>query len=540
MLFYHLVVDLMSCSGLGLGLIKVHRSVSCGKETLTHCNLEGVVEGYSSSAFICFCNFKKAFKSINKLRKGKKRNDCDMEEDDEIQAQACKFPRLGNGSRNEANNKLGCTSGSDGRFHSTWHNNSSRIVRVSRASGGKDRHSKVMTSKGLRDRRVRLSVTTAIQFYDLQDRLGLEQPSKAIEWLIRAASDAISELPSLDATFPDTPPKQPSDEKRPCADEVEGDTNNFHQCQGQNLSLSKSACSSTSDTSKGEGLSLSRSKIRVKARERARERAAKEKDNNNNNESSYHHIAQHRQNQNHHSHNVTQTASFTELLTGGIRSSNNNNAVSVPNGVDDDESNTLFNKAKQWSPMVMDYFNSGLMVGGPSSTTSSRNHNNISPFSGENNSDQLQQFSFIPDHNNLIPVVTSTSSASSSQGGISGSDYNLNFTISPGHGLVGYNRGTLQSNSPSHIIMPHHHHHHMQRFSSSTMDGSSSNTLLPFFMGGGVAAQNMEANNSNNEQQQQQQQQQLQFSSHAFDGRLQLCYGDGTSRHSDQKGKAKN
>uniref|UniRef100_J3MIL7 TCP domain-containing protein n=2 Tax=Oryza brachyantha TaxID=4533 RepID=J3MIL7_ORYBR len=36
----------------------------------------------------------------------------------------------------------------------------SRIYRVSRASGGKDRHSKVYTAKGIRDRRVRLSVST--------------------------------------------------------------------------------------------------------------------------------------------------------------------------------------------------------------------------------------------------------------------------------------------------------------------------------------------------------------------------------------------
>nr|KJB57215.1 hypothetical protein B456_009G153900 [Gossypium raimondii] len=89
-----------------------------------------------------------------------------------------------------------------------WHH-SSRIIRVSRASGGKDRHSKVWTSKGLRDRRVRLSVTTAIQFYDLQDRLGYDQPSKAIEWLIKAAADAIAELPSLNTSFPDTPRQWP-------------------------------------------------------------------------------------------------------------------------------------------------------------------------------------------------------------------------------------------------------------------------------------------------------------------------------------------
>ncbi|PSS33655.1 Transcription factor like [Actinidia chinensis var. chinensis] len=72
-----------------------------------------------------------------------------------------------------------------------------RIVRVSRTFGGKDRHSKVCTVKGLRDRRVRLSVPTAIQLYDLQDRLGLSQPSKVVDWLLNAAKDEIDELPPL-------------------------------------------------------------------------------------------------------------------------------------------------------------------------------------------------------------------------------------------------------------------------------------------------------------------------------------------------------
>ncbi|KAJ8640392.1 hypothetical protein MRB53_017086 [Persea americana] len=72
-----------------------------------------------------------------------------------------------------------------------------RIVRVSRTFGGKDRHSKVRTIRGLRDRRVRLSVPTAIQLYDLQDRLGLNQPSKVVDWLLNAAQHAIDELPPL-------------------------------------------------------------------------------------------------------------------------------------------------------------------------------------------------------------------------------------------------------------------------------------------------------------------------------------------------------
>lgn len=72
-----------------------------------------------------------------------------------------------------------------------------RVVRVSRALGGKDRHSKVCTIRGLRDRRVRLSVPTAIQLYDLQDRLGLSQPSKVVDWLLDAAKHEIDELPPL-------------------------------------------------------------------------------------------------------------------------------------------------------------------------------------------------------------------------------------------------------------------------------------------------------------------------------------------------------
>ncbi|KAI3731773.1 hypothetical protein L1987_62962 [Smallanthus sonchifolius] len=163
--------------------------------------------------------------------------------------------------------------GSVGRLYG-WP--SSRIVRVSRASGGKDRHSKVLTSKGLRDRRVRLSVGTAIQFYDLQDRLGYDQPSKAVEWLLKAAASSIDELPSLDL---------------PIAGAI-SDLHHIHQMSSQNnrncnndnnnnndVSRGKSpSCSSNSETSKGSGLSLSRSENRIKARERAREITASRKE----------------------------------------------------------------------------------------------------------------------------------------------------------------------------------------------------------------------------------------------------------------------
>ncbi|KAL9689479.1 hypothetical protein QQ045_009865 [Rhodiola kirilowii] len=98
-----------------------------------------------------------------------------------------------NGNSKFGNNKSTVVSSS--RQWSAFRN--PRIVRVSRSFGGKDRHSKVCTVRGLRDRRIRLSVPTAIQLYDLQERLGLSQPSKVIDWLIENTKEDIDKLPPL-------------------------------------------------------------------------------------------------------------------------------------------------------------------------------------------------------------------------------------------------------------------------------------------------------------------------------------------------------
>ncbi|KNA08315.1 hypothetical protein SOVF_163700 [Spinacia oleracea] len=74
---------------------------------------------------------------------------------------------------------------------------------IIRATGRKDRHSKVFTAKGPRDRRVRLAAHTAIEFYDVQDRLGYDRPSKVVEWLMKKAQtciDKLDELPPWDPT----------------------------------------------------------------------------------------------------------------------------------------------------------------------------------------------------------------------------------------------------------------------------------------------------------------------------------------------------
>lgn len=58
----------------------------------------------------------------------------------------------------------------------------------------KDRHSKILTAQGLRDRRVRLSIGIARRFFDLQDMLGFDKASKTVEWLLRKSRVSIKKL----------------------------------------------------------------------------------------------------------------------------------------------------------------------------------------------------------------------------------------------------------------------------------------------------------------------------------------------------------
>ncbi|EEF38011.1 transcription factor TCP12 [Ricinus communis] len=61
-------------------------------------------------------------------------------------------------------------------------------------SGKKDRHSKIYTAQGPRDRRMRLSLQIARKFFDLQDMLGFDKASKTIDWLFTKSKAAIKEL----------------------------------------------------------------------------------------------------------------------------------------------------------------------------------------------------------------------------------------------------------------------------------------------------------------------------------------------------------
>ncbi|KAL6587615.1 hypothetical protein OROMI_000593 [Orobanche minor] len=63
-------------------------------------------------------------------------------------------------------------------------------------TGKKDRHSKIYTAQGPRDRRVRLSIGVARKFFDLQEMLGFDKPSKTLDWLLTKSRTAIKHLVS--------------------------------------------------------------------------------------------------------------------------------------------------------------------------------------------------------------------------------------------------------------------------------------------------------------------------------------------------------
>ncbi|KAK7273186.1 hypothetical protein RIF29_14234 [Crotalaria pallida] len=70
----------------------------------------------------------------------------------------------------------------------------SNFLITKKPASKKDRHSKIHTSQGLRDRRVRLSIDIARKFFDLQDMLGFDKASDTLEWLFNKSKKAMKEL----------------------------------------------------------------------------------------------------------------------------------------------------------------------------------------------------------------------------------------------------------------------------------------------------------------------------------------------------------
>ncbi|KAJ9554974.1 hypothetical protein OSB04_009588 [Centaurea solstitialis] len=206
--------------------------------------------------------------------------------------------------------------------------------------------------------------------------LGYDQPSKAVKWLLKAASTSIDKLPSI--SFRLLIRRFPASYRTTTAIATTGSNNN----------VSKSpACSSTSETSKGSGLSLSRSENRVKAQERATEMTSKkEKDKETDSA---------RGSVRNQVNNISENDSFTDVLTGGI----NGTAVRRPNPTANPESRTT----------PMDYFfsrspqppSSHLIEMPPFNLTAGDNHHH-----NRNHQQDHHHFSFL--QNSFALAVTTT------------------------------------------------------------------------------------------------------------------------------------
>ena len=70
-----------------------------------------------------------------------------------------------------------------------------QIMNIPRKRSSKrDRHSKINTARGPRDRRMRLSLKVAPDFFGLQELLGYDTASRTVEWLLIKSKDEIKKL----------------------------------------------------------------------------------------------------------------------------------------------------------------------------------------------------------------------------------------------------------------------------------------------------------------------------------------------------------
>ncbi|CAN0870465.1 Transcription factor TB1 [Linum grandiflorum] len=149
-------------------------------------------------------------------------------------------------------------------------------VKVKRSSRGgkKDRHSKIYTAKGVRDRRMRLSLPIARRFFDLQDMLGFDKASHTIDWLFTMSKSAILDLQMVAAPPPRPPPPPPAGEVCTCSSTCSEISTEVLAVSTRNKKDKMESCI----TSQKHPVSK---EARDKARARARERTMMKKKNKN-------------------------------------------------------------------------------------------------------------------------------------------------------------------------------------------------------------------------------------------------------------------
>ncbi|KAK8717645.1 hypothetical protein V6N13_044906 [Hibiscus sabdariffa] len=139
----------------------------------------------------------------------------------------------------------------------------------------KDRHSKICTAQGVRDRRVRLSMEISRDFFDLQDMLGFDKASKTVEWLLRKSRNAIRELEKMKqyGNVGCAPASGDDDRYEMAAKnrvlDVDGEESNSLELEGD---VPKEKRVKKLEKLAAIPLKASRAKARARARERTREK----------------------------------------------------------------------------------------------------------------------------------------------------------------------------------------------------------------------------------------------------------------------------
>lgn len=164
-------------------------------------------------------------------------------------------------------------------------------------TGKKDRHTKIYTAQGLRDRRVRLSIDIARKFFDLQDMLGYDKASKTLEWLFSKSKKAIRELSraKYENVAVHGGDKKMSWAASDVEEEVEEDDNDkkgWGLKMKSMVSIDEEIKEQENVSNKVEVFNLLAKESRAKARARARERTMEKKkvgENNNDDGKIYRH-----------------------------------------------------------------------------------------------------------------------------------------------------------------------------------------------------------------------------------------------------------
>ncbi|KAI3736925.1 hypothetical protein L2E82_26914 [Cichorium intybus] len=152
-----------------------------------------------------------------------------------------------------------------------------------------DRHSKIDTARGPRDRRMRLSLDVAKKLFGLQDLLGFDKASKTVDWLLTKSRTAILELfPDQSCSFMGVSNSASSTSE--C--EVLSGTGDLPIVTGDDQEPSKNKAKTTSGSSKKQKEKVPRGvrrsadlhhplakATRERARARARERTIEKRNN---------------------------------------------------------------------------------------------------------------------------------------------------------------------------------------------------------------------------------------------------------------------